>query len=210
MTSLSIFVLFFGVAFILALSPGPNLIYLISRTIFQGRAAGFCSLMGVACGMLFYLFATAAGLSALFATVPIAYDVVRLVGAAYMMWLAIKIVTSSNTSFGNNSLTSVSRSSLFRTGMITCLLNPKIALTYGALLPQFVQPEMGNITMQLVVLGIVQITGSVLAHGLVILLASSFAARLNECSAWLKYQRYLMGTVLVAIAANLAFERRAS
>src|SRR5580658_4639715 len=82
---------FAGVAFLMALSPGPNLLYLASRSICQGRAAGFASLGGVCTGMFFYMVAMAAGLSVLFRTVPIAYDAVRWIGAIYLLWLAYKV-----------------------------------------------------------------------------------------------------------------------
>ena len=201
---------FFGLAFIMALSPGPNLFYLITRSICQGKIAGFCSLYGIAFGMFLYMLATSVGLSALFTTVPLAYDIVRIAGAGYLLWLAFKIFTSKNTSFGAKSLTSKSRLTLFRIGLVTCLLNPKIALTYGALLPQFVQPESGHVKTQLIVLGVVQIIAAIFAHSIVILFASTLAVRLKRYTTWVSFQRYLLGTALVAIAANLAIDRRAS
>ena len=201
---------FFGLAFIMALSPGPNLLYLVTRSICQGRTAGFCSLFGIALGMFLYMLATAVGLSALFNTVPIAYDIIRLAGAGYLLWLALNIFISQSASFGAKCLSSIPKIRLFRVGLITCLLNPKIALTYGALLPQFVQPEHGHVKMQLILLGIVQIIAAFIAHSFVIVFASSLAVRLEKYTAWVKFQRYLLTTALVAIAANLVFERRGS
>jgi threonine/homoserine/homoserine lactone efflux protein len=195
------------VAFLMALSPGPNLIYLISRSICQGRAAGFASLGGVCTGMFFYMLAMAAGLSALFKAVPVAYDIVRWCGAAYLLWLAFKVITR-RSSFSSTALPAESWTQLYRRGLFTCLLNPKIVITYGALLPQFMNPGAGHILSQTVVLGLIQIAVAACAHSLVILSSSVVASTLSKYRTFARAQRYLLGSVLAAIALRLAFERR--
>ena len=195
------------VAFLMALSPGPNFIYLMSRSICQGRAAGFASLGGVCTSMFFYMLAMAAGLSALFKAVPVAYDIVRWCGAAYLLWLAFKLITG-RSSLSPSALPAESKTQLYRRGLVTCLLNPKIVITYGALLPQFINPGAGHILSQTVVLGLIQIAVAACAHSLVILSSSVVASALSKYRTFARAQRYLLGSVLAAIALRLAFERR--
>ena len=198
------------VAFLMALSPGPNLLYLASRSICQGRSAGFASLAGVCSGMFLYMLATAAGLSALFKVVPIAYDIVRWAGAAYLLWLAYKAVTTRSSALAPMALPPESRAQLYRRGLLTCIFNPKIVVTYGALLPQFVNPVAGHILSQTIVLGLVQIAAAASAHSLVLLLAAAVASVLSKRHAFAKAQRYLLGSVLAGLAVRLAIERRSA
>ncbi len=208
MVSLFTILSFSGLTFIMALSPGPNLFYLASRSICQGRSAGFTSLLGVCFGMFIYMLATTAGLSALFVAMPVAYDVVRYIGASYLLWLAFKAFTRPAASFNSNHLAPESQGKLFRRGLLTCLLNPKIVLTYGAFLPQFIEPSNGNIPIQTITLGLLQIISAAIAHSLVILGASSVASILKCSQAFVRFQRYLLATVFATLAVRLALERQ--
>lgn len=196
------------VAFLMALSPGPNLLYLASRSICQGRAAGFASLSGVCTAMILYMLAAAAGLSALFVAVPIVYDVVRCAGAAYLLWLACKMVTHRPTALGTTALPYERPAQLYRRGFLTCLLNPKVVVTYGALLPQFVDVSSGHVLAQTIALGFVQIIAAATAHTLVILAAAAVASALSRHRAIAQAQRYLLSAVLTALAIRLVAERR--
>lgn len=208
MPSLSAALAFAAVAFLMALSPGPNLVYLASRSICQGRAAGFASLAGVSTAMLLYMVATAAGLSALFVAIPIAYDLVRWAGAAYMLWLSINILTKRSSSIETSALQPETPRQLFRRGFLTCLLNPKVVVTYSALLPQFLVPDAGHVFLQTVALGLVQLGAAAAAHALVILFAAAAASALAKHRAFAGVQRYLLGTVLAALAFRLVADRR--
>lgn len=207
MISLATAVSFFGLAFALALSPGPNLIYLASRSLCQGRAAGLASLAGVCTGMLVYLCATAAGLGALFGAVPSLYELVRDLGAIYLLWLAWRALRAKAPPAASSALAPVSRWRLYRQGFLTCLLNPKIVLTYGALLPQFVQAEQGSVVWQVIALGCLQVGAAALAHGSVILAAAKVAQALRERPRFLALQRYLLAGLLSAVALQLAWRR---
>lgn len=198
------------VAFLMALSPGPNLLYLVSRSVCQGRAAGFASLGGVCTAMLLYMLAAAAGLSALFLAAPIAYDAIRWAGAAYLLWLAFKVVTARSSASATSALVHESPSQLYRRGFLTCLLNPKVVVTYGALLPQFVEPSAGHIVAQTIALGLVQIVAAASAHSCIILSAAAVASVLSERPAFARIQRYVLGTVLAALAVRLIAERRSA
>src|SRR6185312_9463837 len=208
MPALSTALSFAAVAFLMALSPGPNLIYLVSRSICQGRSAAFASLAGVCTGMFFYMLATTAGLSAIFKAVPVIYDVVRWSGAVYLLWLAYKVVTSQSSSLTHMALPPESKVQLYRRGLLTCLLNPKIVVTYGALLPQFIDPASGHVLRQTAALGLLQIAAAASAHSLVILSATAMASLLSKRKAYFKVQRYLLGSILTALAVRLAMERR--
>src|SRR5690242_6971340 len=146
----------------MVLTPGPNMIYLISRSLTQGVAAGIISLGGVALGFVFYMLCAALGITALLFAVPYAYDALRFAGAAYLLWLAWQAVKPGGSSpFQVKKLRQDGPRKLFAMGLLTNLLNPKIAMLYLALLPQFIDPAAGSVLMQSIVLGSIQIVISV-------------------------------------------------
>jgi threonine/homoserine/homoserine lactone efflux protein len=146
------------IAFGLVLTPGPNMIYLISRSICQGRMAGLISLGGVALGFVFYMLCAAFGITAIVLAVPFAYDALRFGGALYLLYLAWQAVRSGGRSpFQVRSLPKDSPRKLFAMGFLTNLFNPKIAMAYLSLLPQFVDPANGSVLLRSLVLGSAQI-----------------------------------------------------
>lgn len=187
-------------------SPGPNMIYLISRSILQGRAAGVISLLGVILGFVIYITATMFGLSALFLTVPLLYVFVKWVGAVYLLWLAWKAVKPGAAPIFKQALSIDPRKKLFLMGLMTNLLNPKIALLYVSLLPQFVDPARGSVLLQNATLGLTQITVSFTVNLLIVLAASRITAWFGTRPTWLRLQQWLMASVLTGLAARLAFE----
>ncbi|WP_431859609.1 LysE family translocator [Azospirillum sp.] len=197
------------VALGMVLTPGPNMVYLISRSICQGRAAGVISLGGVALGFVFYMFCSALGITALVFAVPYAYDALRLAGAAYLLYLAWQAVKPGGRSpFQVRDLPVDSPRKLFVMGCVTNLLNPKIAMLYLSLLPQFIDPAHGDVLTQSLVLGSVQIAVSVTVNLLLIVAAGSITVFLAGRPAWLLVQRWLMGTVLAGLAIRMATEAR--
>lgn len=193
----------------MVLTPGPNMVYLISRSICQGRVAGLISLGGVALGFVFYMFAAALGITALVFAVPFAYDALRLAGAAYLLWLAWQAVRPGGRSpFQVRQLPADSPRKLFLMGLLTNLLNPKIAMMYLSLLPQFIDPAAGSVFSQSVVLGFTQIAVSVSVNTMIAIAAGSIAVFLAGRPFWLLAQRWLMGTVLGGLAVHMAAEAR--
>ncbi|HAU81757.1 LysE family translocator [Stenotrophomonas sp. TWI273] len=194
----------------MVLTPGPNMIYLISRSICQGRTAGLISLGGVALGFLVYLVCAALGITALLMAVPHAYDVLRFAGAAYLLYLAWQALRPGGRSpFQLRTLDHDSPRRLFGMGLFTALLNPKIAVMYLSLLPQFIQPHgHGSVMVQSVVLGLVQIATSVSVNALIVLAAGSIATFLAGRPRWQTVQRGLMGTVLGALAVRMLVDAR--
>lgn len=199
------------VALGMVLSPGPNMIYLISRSIMQGRLAGLISLLGVAMGFVFYMLAAAFGLTALLLAVPMAYDAIRWAGAAYLLWLAWNAVRPGGRS-PLDPRTDLPRDRpwrLFAMGFLTNLLNPKIAVLYLSLLPQFIDPAQGHVLAQSLTLGVTQIAVSLTVNGLIVMAAGTVAAWFATRPMWLRIQRWLMAGVLAGLAVRLAVERRA-
>jgi threonine/homoserine/homoserine lactone efflux protein len=179
--------------------------YLVSRSITQGRRAGVISLAGVAVGFLVYLTATNLGLSAVFVAVPELYLAIKLAGAGYLGWLAFKALRPGGTSvFEPARLEHDPPRRLFTMGLVTNLLNPKIAIMYVSLIPQFVNPAEGHVLVQGFVLGAVQIAVALSVNLMIVLAAGTIAVFLTGRPVWLRVQRYLMGTVLGALAVRLA------
>jgi threonine/homoserine/homoserine lactone efflux protein len=196
------------VALGMVLTPGPNMMYLVSRSITQGRRAGFVSLGGVAVGFLVYLTLASAGLSVVFATVPMLYVSVKLAGAAYLAWLAWKAVRPGGTPvFAPIELPPDSGPKLFTMGLLTNLLNPKVAIMYASLIPQFIDVRAGHLLMQGFLLGSVQIAVSLLVNAVFVGAAGAIAVFLAKRPAWLRVQRYVTGTVLGLIAVKLATDK---
>lgn len=193
----------------MVLTPGPNMIYLISRSITQGSNAGLISLGGVALGFLFYMLCAAFGITALLFAVPLAYDVLRLAGAAYLMWLAWQALKPNGRSpFQVRKLAVDGPRKLLAMGLFTNLLNPKVAMLYLALLPQFIDPVQGSVLMQSLALGFTQIAISVSINAAIALAAGSIAVFLGTRPSWLLVQRWLMGTVLAGLAVKMALETK--
>lgn len=191
----------------MALTPGPNMIYLISRSLSQGRAAGFISLGGVALGFVFYMLSAALGITALLMAVPFAYDALRLGGAAYLLYLAWQVLKPGGQSpFALRELPQDSPRKLFAMGFITNVLNPKIAIMYLSLLPQFISPAKGHVLAQSLVLGGVQIAFSIAINGAVVLTAGWIAHLLATRPTWQRVQRWVMGTALAALAVRIALD----
>ncbi len=194
----------FTVALVLVLTPGPNQMYLVSRTLTQGRRAGVISLCGVAVGFVVYLAATNLGLSVLFVAVPELYLGLKLAGAVYLGWLAWRALRPGGAAvFETRALHRDSPRRLFAMGLVTNLLNPKIAVLYLSLIPQFIDPARGDVAVQGFIIGGVQIAVALTVNLLIVLAAGAVAGFLARRPAWLRAQRYLMGTVLGLLAVRL-------
>jgi threonine/homoserine/homoserine lactone efflux protein len=207
--SLENLALFALASVLLALTPGPNLLYLISRTLCQGRRAGVVSLAGTSLGFVFHVLAAALGLSAIFLTVPLLYDLLRYAGAAYLLWLAWGAVKPGGQgTFAARTLPEDPPGRLFRMGLVTSILNPKIALFYLALLPQFIDASRGSVFVQSLVLGLTQIAIGIVSDFGFVLAAAHIAAWLAQRPLWSALQRWVLATVFAGIALKLAFETR--
>ncbi|MEO3783638.1 LysE family translocator [Actinocorallia sp. B10E7] len=195
-----------SVALGMVLSPGPNMMYLVSRSISQGRRAGIISLGGVAAGFLVYLVSANLGLAVLFAAVPQMLTAIRIAGALYLIWLAWKTVKPGGVSvFAVQDVPYDSPRRLFGMGLMTNLLNPKIAILYVSVIPQFIDLDKGNVLLQGIVLGGFQILVAVSVNLSIVLAAGAVAGFLERRPSWLRVQRIAMGSLLGVLAVMLAF-----
>jgi len=197
----------FGIAALaLTMTPGPDMLLIASRSASQGRAAGFATLAGIQAGTYCHALAAAFGLSQLFLIVPHAYDAVRYAGAAYLLYLAWKTVRSGAATIAPEAGGSrYPVGTMFRQGLLTNLLNPKMALFVLALFPQFVQPEAGSVALQILVLATVLNAIGLVVNGAVILGASRLGRIFSGRG---RLPQYFLGAVFAGLAARLAFDSR--
>jgi len=201
--------IFAAACLLMVLTPGPNMIYLISRSICQGRKAGVTSLLGVVAGVFVHMFAAAVGLTAVFLAVPMAYEALKWAGALYLLWMAWQAVRpGARSPFEAQELAPDSSSKLVMMGFMTSVLNPKVAVFYLSVFPQFISPEHGSMFTQSIVLGLTQISVSFTVNLLIALFASGIAVWFVRNPLWLAVQRYVMGCVLAALAVRLMLEQR--
>jgi threonine/homoserine/homoserine lactone efflux protein len=209
MVPLDDWLLFVGAALLITLSPGPNMIYLLSRSLCQGRRAGVISLFGVMAAFFVHILATALGLSALFMAVPLAYELIKWAGAAYLLYLAWQALRPGGRSpFEARELPQDPPRRLFFMGFLTNLLNPKIAVFYLSIFPQFVSPAHGSVFAQSIVLGLTQLAISLGFNLTIVLSAGALARWFARNPRWLAVQQYVMGFVLAGLAVRLAAEQR--
>ena len=204
MPTLHSLALFVAAGLALNLTPGPDMLYVAARGAGEGRSAGIVSALGIGVGTLVHIALVAAGLAAVLAAVPVAYLAIRLGGAGYLIYLGVRALLSKPT-VETGTLTPASLGAIFRQGVITNVLNPKVALFFLAFLPQFVDASRGNPVLQVVGLGLLFDTTGTLVNLAVAIGSSRAAARLRAPSVWL--QR-VTGGIFVALGVRLALASR--
>lgn len=194
---------------VMVMTPGPNMLYCVSRTLCQGISAGLVSVAGVQVGSVIHMVGASAGLSALLMTVPLAFDVIKLAGASYLLVLAWQAVKPGGASlFQTRDLPIDSAGKLFRVGLMTMLTNPKVVVFYLSIFPQFLAPERGNLLLQTLQLGVVHISVSTAANSMIVLGASRITHFLQRSPRWVLAQRYVMGSVLAGLALRIAMTEK--
>ena len=204
--------LFLAAGLALNLTPGPDMLYVAARGASEGRAAGIVSALGIGVGTLVHVALVAAGLAALLTAVPIAYLALRLGGAAYLIYLGVRAIRGRGGAHATvGRLTPAPLGVIFRQGVITNVLNPKVALFFLAFLPQFVDPSRGNAALQVVALGLLFDVSGTLVNLAVALASSRVAARLRRADepggAGRVIQR-VTGGLFIALGARLAYGAR--
>jgi threonine/homoserine/homoserine lactone efflux protein len=183
-------------------------LYLVSRTLAQGRTAGFVSLAGTSSGFLLHALAAAFGLSALLAAVPVAYDTIRIAGAIYLAWLAWTTWRSPDVVTPPGTTARVPAIKLYRDGLMTSILNPKVAMFQLALFPQFVDPACGSVLAQSLVLAATQVAINVVGDSVFVVGAVGVRRWFSTRPGWSAWSRRILAGVFAALAARLALDDR--
>jgi len=207
MPDLHSLLLFLAAGLALNFTPGPDMLYVAARGASEGRAAGFVSALGIGAGTLVHITLVALGLAALLAAVPVAYTIVRIGGAIYLIYLGVRALRSQ-TSMALQRVEPAPLWVVFRQGVITNVLNPKVALFFLAFLPQFVDPSRGNPAVQVVALGLLFDTTGTLVNLAVALGSSRAAARLRGGGRAAAVLHKVTGALFIGLGLRLAFASR--
>ena len=198
-------ILFLGAAVVLLAIPGPAVLYIVGRTLGQGRSAGLVSALGIGVGTLVHVAAAAVGLSALLMSSAIAFGVVKYLGAAYLIYLGIQKLRREELLDASPEAAPSKLSHVFGQGVIVNVLNPKTALFFFAFLPQFVDASRGNVVSQILFLGTLFAVMGVTSDSLWALFAGTVSHRLKSNPGWMKRQRYVSGGMLISLGVATAF-----
>jgi threonine/homoserine/homoserine lactone efflux protein len=195
---------FITASVVLLLTPGPAVLYIITRSVEQGRRAGLVSVLGIEAGGLFHVVAAAVGLSAILLSSALAFDIVKYLGAAYLIFIGIRTLRAKDAPTGIK-IARKSHRQLFTQGVIVNILNPKLALFFFAFLPQFVDPARGAVGLQFLILGLIFV-------GIATITDSGYAIAAGTAGGWLqrnphfqRIQRYVAGTVYIGLGITAAF-----
>jgi threonine/homoserine/homoserine lactone efflux protein len=202
-------IIFILAAFVLVITPGPNMIYLISRSITQGKKAGLMSLAGIIAGFTFHITMVSVGLTAVLFTVPYVYTTLKFLGVFYLLYLAFQAVNPNSQGLfeTRKDLKEDKPTKLFSMGFFTSVLNPKIAVFYLSFFPQFIKPEFGSVFFQSIQLGLTQMCVSFTINFLIVLSAARMAVWFGENPFWIKIQKWVMASVLSALAVRMALDK---
>jgi threonine/homoserine/homoserine lactone efflux protein len=196
------FLLFLAAAVVLAITPGPGIFYVLARTFAGGRREGIESSLGTFFGGLFHVFAAALGVSAILAASAVAFHTVKYVGAAYLVWLGIRMIRTRNAEMHVQTATPAQGS--FRQGILTEALNPKTALFFLSFIPQFIVPGRGHVFLQFVVLGAISVLLNTIADLVVVFLAAPLERKLKNSVKFRRRQRLASGLGMIGLGAYVA------
>jgi threonine/homoserine/homoserine lactone efflux protein len=196
------FFLFFIAALILAATPGPGIFYVLARTLGGGRREGILSSLGTFAGGMFHILAAALGISAILAASAAAFHTVKYAGAAYLLWLGIRMIRTRNTELPVG--TFAPARGAFGQGMVTEVLNPKTALFFLSFIPQFISPQIGHIFLQFLIFGMVSVAMNTSADLLVVSLAVPLGRKLRTSATFRRRQRLASGFGMIGLGAYVA------
>lgn len=193
----------------LNVTPGPDMLYVIARGTHQGRSAGVISALGITAGCFMHTLLIACGLASLLATVPVAYEVIKYAGAAYLIFLGVRTIANRRRMRSDRQITKEGLGAIFLHGVLTNVLNPKVALFFLAFLPQFVDQAKGHVALQIITLGVLFNISGTMVNILVALTASFtgewFKGWVGDSAVF----RWLTGGVFIGLGVRLALlERR--
>lgn len=200
--------LFLLAALILLLTPGPAVLYIIARSVDQGRLAGFVSVLSIESGNSVHVLAATLGLSAILMSSALAFTIVKYLGAAYLIYLGIRRLLTRDQSHEIGRVQRQSLRRIYSQGVLVAALNPKTALFFLAFLPQFVDPSAGSVSLQLLTLGGLFVLMAVITDSMYALLASTAGGWLKQNQAFLRANRYVVGSVYIGLGVTTALSNR--
>jgi threonine/homoserine/homoserine lactone efflux protein len=195
-----LFLIFLAAALVLAICPGPGVMYVLARTLSGGHREGISSCLGTFVGGLAHVLAAALGISAILATSAAAFTLLKYAGAIYLIWIGIRIIQTRHASLDDTRF-SASSLHVFRQGVLTELLNPKTALFFLSFLPQFVSPATGHVELQLLLLGVVSVALNTTVDLIVVMLATPLGRRLATNVQFRRNQRVTSGAAMIGLGA---------
>jgi threonine/homoserine/homoserine lactone efflux protein len=196
---------FLVAALILLITPGPAVLYIIARSLDQGRVAGLVSVAGLSAGTWVHAFGAALGVSAILVSSALAFSVVKYLGAAYLIYLGLRRLMSRNEIRETTHFQPQRLRRIFSQGIVVAILNPKSAMFFFAFLPQFVDPAHGSVTLQLLTLGFIYIAMALITDGAYALLAGTFGGWLKGRRSFLRGERYVVGSTYIGLGVVAAF-----
>ncbi len=196
------FLLFFAAALVLAITPGPGIFYVLARSLAGGRREGILSSFGTLVGGLFHVLAAALGVSALLAASAVGFHTVKFAGAAYLVWLGVRMIRTRNAEMAVRALQP--SHDAFRQGIFTEVLNPKTALFFLSFIPQFIDPERGHVFLQFMFLGAFSVILNTAADLLVVVLAAPLERKLKSSVRFRRGQRVASGFGMIGLGAYVA------
>lgn len=200
---------FAAAAFALAITPGPDMLLVMTRSVAQGRVAGLVTLAGITAGCFFHALVAGFSLSGVLLVAPVMFEIIRWAGAAYLLWLGIQAFRGAGGFRPPRAgAPRLPMAALFRQGLLTNILNPKVALFFLALFPQFMQPDPQTAVWQALLLACVLSTAGGLVNGGIALVAGRLGEWLAQRPGFVRWQNRLLGCVFAALALRLAFDRR--
>jgi threonine/homoserine/homoserine lactone efflux protein len=200
--------LFVVASVVLLLTPGPAVLYIVARSVEQGRSAGLVSVLGIHLGTIVHITAAAIGLSALLVSSALAFAVVKYLGAAYLIWIGIRTLMAKEVDADAPQIPAEKLRRVFRDGFVVNLFNPKTAIFFLAFLPQFVDPARGPVHWQILILGVTFMGLGMISDGMFALAAGAAGDFLRRNRRFLRFQRWFAGTSFIGLGVTAALATR--
>ena len=203
MLSLETIITFFSASLLLALVPGPDNIFVLTQSTFQGKKSGFMIVFGLCTGLIFHTMAVSLGVAVIFQTSVIAFTVLKIIGAVYLLYLAWQIFNASNEKIDTKNNKLIDYKKLYYRGIIMNITNPKVSIFFLAFLPQFTNPNVGSVSFQMILLGGLFILATIIIFGMIALLSGSISQVFNKSEKSQMILNKLASFVFVALAVKL-------
>jgi threonine/homoserine/homoserine lactone efflux protein len=203
MPDIDTLIMFITASFLLGLAPGPDNIFVLTQSIINGRSAGFIITLGLCTGLVVHTTVVALGISVIFQTSIIAFNILKYCGVAYLLYLAWKAFRSSSDKIELNERTPLTSPQLYRRGIIMNITNPKVSIFFMAFLPQFADPTRGPIALQLIILGVIFILVTIIVFNLISQLAGIIGKWISKSEKGEKLLNRIAGLVFVSLAVKL-------